>query len=185
MKPRINLNQNIHLLSTTNTHVLEREQSSFTFQSFSNIRFTFNGSYQQSPMHVWPVILRHNKPLNSELCRECVRESYQTSHGDIIKQPNTSKYIRAKKKKSTRFHGNDNQTQMLLGCITFGTHPGTYTKLERSRTYFKDCFWLAGKTIGIVTKQCSHPWKQWKCRLKGTSKIRGLEQCRSTAKPRN
>ena len=32
----------------------------------------------------------------------------------------------------------------------------------RSRTYLKDCFWLAGKTIGIVTWQCPYtftaPW---------------------------
>ena len=48
----------------------------------------------------------------------------------------------------------------------------------RSRSYLKDCFWLAGKTIGIITQQCPYPWKQWRCRLKGTSKIRGLERCR-------
>ena len=64
----------------------------------------------------------------------------------------TAQYIGAKNKtRYTRFHGNDNQTQMVLGCITFGTYPGIYTKLGRSRTYLKDCFWLAGKTIGIVT----------------------------------
>ena len=50
----------------------------------------------------------------------------------------------------------------------------------RSRTYLKDCFWLTGKTTRIVTQQCPYPWKQWKCRLKGTSEIRGLERCRST-----
>ena len=55
-----------------------------------------------------------------------------------------------------------------------------YYSLGRSRTYLKDCFWLAGKTTGIVTQQCPYPWKQWKCRLKGTSAIRGLERCRST-----
>ena len=37
--------------------------------------------------------------------------------------------------------------------------------------------WLAGKTIGIVTSQCPYPWKQWRCRLKGTSEIRGLQRC--------
>ena len=51
--------------------------------------------------------------------------------------------------------------------------------MGRSRTYLKDCFLLAGKTIGIVTSQCPYPWKQWKCRLKGTSEIRGLKRCRS------
>ena len=51
-------------------------------------------------------------------------------------------------------------------------------RFGRSRSYLKDCFWLAGKTIGIVTQQCPYPWKQWRCRLKGTSKIRGLERCR-------
>ena len=51
------------------------------------------------------------------------------------------------------------------------------TKKGWSHTYLKDCFWFAGKTIGIVTKKCPYPWKQWKY-----SEIRGLEQCRSTAK---
>ena len=51
--------------------------------------------------------------------------------------------------------------------------------MGRSRTYLKDCFWLAEKIIGIVTSQCPYPWKQWKCRLKGTSEIRGLKRCRS------
>ena len=46
-----------------------------------------------------------------------------------------------------------------------------YYSLGRSRTYLKDCFWLAGKTIGIVTQQCHYPCKQWRCRLKGTSAI--------------
>ena len=53
----------------------------------------------------------------------------------------------------------------------------------RSRTYLKDCFWLTGKTIEIVTQQCPYPWKQWMCRLKGTSEIRGLQRCTSTVPP--
>ena len=62
--------------------------------------------------------------------------------------------------------------------------PGTQKEtIPRSRTYLKDCFWLAGKTIGIVTYQCAYPWKQWKCRLKGTTEIKGLERCRSTEFP--
>ena len=56
-----------------------------------------------------PVILRNNKPLNSELWTECVRES----DGEIIKQPNRSE----QKTQSTRYHGNDNQTQMVLGWL--------------------------------------------------------------------
>ena len=53
-----------------------------------------------------------------------------------------------------------------------------------TRSYLKDCFWLAGKKIGLVTKQCPYPWKQWTCRLNGTSysEIRGLERCRSIVK---
>ena len=36
--------------------------------------------------------------------------------------------------------------------------PGTQKEtIPRSRTYLKDCFWLAGKTIGIVTYQCACP----------------------------
>ena len=35
----------------------------------------------------------------------------------------------------------------------------------RSLTYLKDCFWLAGKTIGIVTWQCPCPWKARLSRL--------------------
>ena len=53
----------------------------------------------------------------------------------------------------------------------------------RSRTYLTDCFWLTGKTIGIVTQQCPYPWKQWRCRLMGTSEIRGLQRCTSTVPP--
>ena len=44
----------------------------------------------------------------------------------------------------------------------------------------KDCFWLAGKTIGIVTQQCPYPRKQWKCRLKEAYEVRGLERCRAS-----
>ena len=46
--------------------------------------------------------------------------------------------------------------------------------------YLKDCFWLAGKTIGIVTWQCpGYPWKQWKCRLKENCKLNlHRAQCR-------
>ena len=62
--------------------------------------------------------------------------------------------------------------------------PGTQKEtIPRSRTYLKDCFWLAGKTIGIVTYQYAYPWKPWKCRLKGTTEIKGLERCRSTEFP--
>ena len=42
-------------------------------------------------------------------------------------------------------------------------------------------FFVHKGTIGIVTEQCPYPWKQWRCRLKGTSEIRGLEWCSSTA----
>ena len=109
-----------------------------------------------------PIVLKHHVyvqwilPTVTYACVTCNPKTQQTFKLRTLQRvrariiPNitwrhhqTAQYIQihpSQKKKSTRFHGNDNQTQMLLGCITFGTHPGTYTKLERSRTYFKDCF---------------------------------------------
>ena len=60
-----------------------------------------------------------------------------------------------------------------------GSFSLTQWGIGRSRTYLKDCFWLAGKTLGIVTSRCPYPWKQSKCRVKGTSEIRGLTRCRT------
>ena len=141
MKPRINLNQNIHLLSTTHTHVLEEEQSSVTFQSFSNVRFTMCGSMDlnNSLLCMCDLLSYDTTNLSTQNFAESACENH-TKHHMARSQNSPIHPSQKKKKKSTRFHGNDNQTQMVWGCITFGTHPETYTKRGRSRTYLKDCF---------------------------------------------
>ena len=91
-----------------------------------------------------------------------------------LKQTNCGCFDRQKHRLSlTSFHPRGQQL-----CQFIGTYERFY--IGAMFNYLRDCLWLARKTIGIVTQQCPYPWKQWKCRLKGTNERRDFEWCMST-----